>query len=159
MNIRSSGILLHPTCLPTAYGIGDLGPAAYRFVDFLAATGQSLWQILPLTPTDPKHNNSPYHSTSALAGNPLLISPEVLVKEGLLANSDLADVPSCSGNRVDFEAVDAWYAFLGRNDIRMKTEPRTHRDGARSFYCYDPDGNTVQMICHPPVLAWEAGRG
>ena len=108
MNIRSSGILLHPTCLPTAYGIGDLGPAAYRFVDFLAATGQSLWQILPLTPTDPKHNNSPYHSTSALAGNPLLISPELLVKEGLLAESDLADAPSWSGNHVDFEAVGAF---------------------------------------------------
>ncbi len=108
MNIRSSGILLHPTCLPTAYGIGDLGPAAYRFVDFLAATGQSLWQILPLTPTDPKHNNSPYHSISALAGNPLLISPELLLKEGLLAESDLADVPEWRGNHIDFEAVGAF---------------------------------------------------
>ncbi|UCD82501.1 MAG: 4-alpha-glucanotransferase [Desulfobacterales bacterium] len=107
MNVRSSGILLHPTCLPTAYGIGDLGPAAYRFVDFLAAAGQSLWQILPLTPTDPKHNNSPYHSTSALAGNPLLISPELLVKEGLLAESDLADARNPPGNRIDFEAVGA----------------------------------------------------
>ncbi|MFA9459599.1 VOC family protein [Thiohalorhabdus sp. Cl-TMA] len=58
----------------------------------------------------------------------------------------------------DFEAVDAWYAFLGGHGVRMKTEPRTHRDGARSFYCYDPDGNTVQMICHPPILEWEAGR-
>jgi 4-alpha-glucanotransferase len=108
MNIRSSGILLHPTCLPTAFGIGDLGPAAYRFVDFLAASGQSLWQILPLTPTDPKHNNSPYHSTSALAGNPLLISPELLVKEGLLAESDLADGPDQPGNCIDFEAVGAY---------------------------------------------------
>jgi len=108
MNIRSSGILLHPTSLPTAYGIGDLGSAAYRFVDFLATTGQSLWQILPLTPTDPRHSNSPYHSTSALAGNPLLISPELLVKEGLLAESHLADAPSWDGDRVDFEAVGAF---------------------------------------------------
>jgi 4-alpha-glucanotransferase len=108
MNIRSSGILLHPTSLPTAYGIGDLGPAAYRFVDFLAAAGQSLWQILPLTPTDPKHNNSPYHSTSALAGNPLLISPELLVKEGLLAESDLVDGPDQRGNRIDFAAAAAF---------------------------------------------------
>ncbi|KPV39395.1 glyoxalase [Thiohalorhabdus denitrificans] len=58
----------------------------------------------------------------------------------------------------DFAAVDAWYAFLGEQGVVMKTEPRTHRDGARSFYCYDPDGNTVQMICHPPVLEWEAMR-
>jgi len=105
MNVRSSGILLHPTCLPTAYGIGDLGPAAYRFVDFLVASGQRLWQILPLTPTDPKHNNSPYHSISALAGNPLLISPELLIEEALLAESDLADVPVFPDNTIDFDAV------------------------------------------------------
>ncbi len=108
MTIRSSGILLHPTSLATAYGAGDLGPAAYRFVDFLAAAGQGLWQVLPLTPTDQTHGNSPYHSTSALAGNPLLISPELLVQEGLLAPSDLADAPSAGGNRVDFEAVGAF---------------------------------------------------
>jgi 4-alpha-glucanotransferase len=108
MNVRSSGILLHPTCLPTAYGIGDLGPAAYQFVDFLADAGQTLWQILPLTPTDPTHSSSPYHSTSALAGNPLLISPELLVKEGLLTESDLIDVPDQRGSRIDFEAVVAF---------------------------------------------------
>jgi len=105
MNVRSSGILLHPTCLPTTFGIGDLGPAAYRFVDFLAESGQHLWQILPLTPTDSKHNNSPYHSTSALAGNPLLISPELLIKEGLLTESDFAVVPDWCEDQVDFEAV------------------------------------------------------
>jgi 4-alpha-glucanotransferase len=108
MTIRSSGILLHPTSLATAHGVGDLGPAAYRFVDFLAAAGQSLWQVLPLTPTDPAHGNSPYHSTSALAGNPLLISPELLVQEGLLTPSDLADAPSAGGHRVDFEAMGAF---------------------------------------------------
>lgn len=59
----------------------------------------------------------------------------------------------------DFEAVDAWYAFLGAHGVTMKTAPRTHRDGARSFYCVDPDGNTVQLICHPPILAWERGGG
>jgi 4-alpha-glucanotransferase len=108
MNIRSSGILLHPTSLATPCGIVDLGPEAYRFVDFLSEAGQTLWQILPLTPTDPKHNNSPYHSTSALAGNPLLISPELLVKEGLLTESDLADVPDQRGSRIDFEAAAAF---------------------------------------------------
>jgi catechol 2,3-dioxygenase-like lactoylglutathione lyase family enzyme len=58
----------------------------------------------------------------------------------------------------DFDAVDAWYAFLGDHGVAMKTAPRTHRDGARSFYCYDPDGNTVQLICHPPILEWLAAR-
>ena len=108
MNVRSSGVLLHPTSLPTDYGIGDLGPAAYRFVDFLAAAGQRLWQILPLTPADPKHKSSPYHSTSAMAGNPLLISPELLVKEGLLAESDLAESPDWPADRIDFQAVAAF---------------------------------------------------
>lgn len=56
-------------------------------------------------------------------------------------------------------AVDEWFTWLGEHQVRMRTEPRTHRDGARSFYCYDPDGTLVQMIHHPPVSQWEAGRG
>ncbi|MEJ2575302.1 MAG: VOC family protein [Gammaproteobacteria bacterium] len=56
------------------------------------------------------------------------------------------------------EAVDQWFAWLGEHGVRMRTEPRTHRDGARSFYCYDPDGTVVQFIHHPPVGAWEGGR-
>jgi 4-alpha-glucanotransferase len=79
---RCSGILLHPTSLPGRYGIGDLGPNAYRWVDTLAAMKQSVWQILPLTPTG--IGGSPYQSFSAFAGNPYLISPELLEKEGLL---------------------------------------------------------------------------
>ncbi len=79
---RSSGILLHPTSLPSPFGIGDLGPEAYKFVDFLADAGQTLWQVLPLGPTG--YGDSPYASYSAFAGNTLLISPERLVDEGLL---------------------------------------------------------------------------
>src|ERR671911_367218 len=79
---RSSGILLHPTSLPGPFGIGDLGPEAYKFVDFLVEAGQSLWQVLPLGPTG--YGDSPYACYSAFAGNTLLISPEKLVKEGLL---------------------------------------------------------------------------
>ena len=74
-NQRASGILLHPTSFPSHGGIGDLGPAAYEFVDFLAAARQSLWQVLPLNP--PGIGNSPYSSTSAFAGNVLLISSTV----------------------------------------------------------------------------------
>jgi 4-alpha-glucanotransferase len=73
---RASGILLHPTSLPGRHGIGDLGPEAYRFIDFLARSGQQLWQILPLGPTG--FGNSPYMSFSTMAGNPMMISPDLL---------------------------------------------------------------------------------
>jgi len=65
---RGSGILLHITSLPSPFGIGDLGPGAYRFADFLCETRQSIWQVLPLNPTDPANGNSPYSSASAFAG-------------------------------------------------------------------------------------------
>ena len=79
---RTSGVLLHPTSFPGPYGIGDLGPEAYRFVDFLVSAGQSLWQVLPLGPTG--YGDSPYACYSAFAGNTLLVSPEQLIKDGLL---------------------------------------------------------------------------
>lgn len=85
--VRRSGILLHPTSLPGRYGHGDLGPAAYRFVDWLAAAGQHLWQVLPLSP--PGSENSPYMSTSSFAGNVALISPELLKGQGLLSQHNL----------------------------------------------------------------------
>ncbi len=100
---RRSGILLHPTSLPGRFGIGDLGDAAYRFVDFLAAAGQSYWQMLPLSPTG--YADSPYQTLSAFAGNPMLISPEKLVQAGHLSEADLADVPPFPADRVDFGPV------------------------------------------------------
>ena len=84
MRFRGSGIFLHITSLPSPYGIGDLGPEAYRFVDFLSENKQSYWQILPLSMTDPAFGNTPYNSISAFAGNSLLISPALLMVEGLL---------------------------------------------------------------------------
>jgi 4-alpha-glucanotransferase len=100
---RSSGILLHPTSLPGPYGIGDFGPAAYRFVDFLAEAGQRVWQVLPLGPTG--YGDSPYQLFSAFAGNPLLISFDLLLRQDLLAPSDLAGLPRFSPDRVVFEEV------------------------------------------------------
>ncbi len=97
---RSSGILLHPTSLPGNYGIGDLGAAAYRFVDWLAANGQSIWQVLPLGPTS--YGDSPYQTLSAFAGNPNLISLDKLVEDGLLEKNELKDLPPFPRKRVDF---------------------------------------------------------
>src|SRR5215216_2181229 len=100
---RSSGILLHPTSLPGRFGIGDLGEEAYKFVDFLVESGQSLWQIMPLGPTG--YGDSPYYSFSAFAGNTNLISLDRLVEEDLLSRSDLASFPALSTHRVDYGKV------------------------------------------------------
>jgi len=105
MKRRGSGILLHITSLPSNFGIGDLGPSSCRFADFLSESKQSFWQILPLNPTDLAFGSSPYSSPSAFAGNPLLISPESLVADGLLSSSDIEDAHLFSNERVDFTAV------------------------------------------------------
>jgi 4-alpha-glucanotransferase len=114
--LRSSGILLHPTSLPGPYGIGDLGPMADRFLDFLAAGRQKLWQVLPLGPTG--YGNSPYQTLSAFAGNPLLIAPERLVEDGLLTPAELDDHPRFPEGRVDYGAVIPWKAALLRQAFR-----------------------------------------
>lgn len=103
---RASGILLHPTSLPSLLGIGDLGPAAFEFVDFLVSAGQKHWQILPLGPTS--MGNSPYSAYSAFAGNPLLISPELLVKDGLIHSDSLERAPTFATDRVNYEATTEW---------------------------------------------------
>ena len=100
---RASGILLHPTSLPSKYGIGDLGKQAYNFIDFLSASSQQVWQILPIGPTG--FGNSPYLSYSALAGNHLLISLEKLVENELLSQADLESLPEYPLDRVDFDLV------------------------------------------------------
>lgn len=103
---RVSGILLHPTSLPSPYGIGDLGQAAYDFIDFLKAARQHLWQTLPLTPTG--FGDSPYQSFSAFAGQPLLISPKHLVELGFLNESELSDCPTGDEELVDYGAIIPW---------------------------------------------------
>ncbi len=105
MRTRACGILLHVTSLPSSYGIGDLGPSAYRFADILAEMKQSFWQVLPLGPTNPAFGNTPYDSSSAFAGNPLLISPDMLLKDGLLFPEDVLGVPNFPEDRIDYPAV------------------------------------------------------
>ena len=105
---RSSGILLHITSLPSAFGIGDIGPAAYDFVDFLAESGHKYWQLLPLNPTDETYSHSPYSSFSAFAGNPLLISPELLEKEGFLNLEDFPEPKNTAAGKVHFDVVQEY---------------------------------------------------
>ena len=100
---RASGILLHPTSFPSPFGIGDLGQEAYNFVNFLKNSRQKIWQVLPLGPTG--FGNSPYQSYSAMAGNPLLISPDKLKDEGWLFEEDISNVPEFLKDKVDFDLV------------------------------------------------------
>jgi 4-alpha-glucanotransferase len=102
MQKRASGVLLHITSLPCEYGVGDFGPEAYRFADFLAGAKQRYWQVLPLTPPA---GYSPYSCISAFAGNSLLISPELLKKEDLLSKKDFQDKPAFPKETVDYNAV------------------------------------------------------
>ena len=116
---RAGGILLHPTSLPGRFGIGDLGPAAVAWLEFLAGAGQGLWQVLPLGPTG--FGDSPYQSFSAFAGNPLLVSPELLLADGVVEASDLASAPLVPEDRVDFGAVIPWkLGLLGRGFDRFR---------------------------------------
>ena len=121
---RASGVLLHPTSLPGGFGVGDLGPEAYKFADFLVSAGQSLWQVLPLGPTG--YGDSPYACYSAFAGNTLLISPERLVAEGLLAT----DLTEKSSERVEFGEAhrikeellrQAYQSFSKATDAKLRS--------------------------------------
>lgn len=103
---RASGILLHPTSFPGPYGIGDLGESAYRFIDYMVAAKQTLWQVLPLGPTG--YGDSPYASFSSFAGNPLLISLDKLVEAGDLDPADVADLPAFPIDQVDYGWVIQW---------------------------------------------------
>jgi len=103
---RASGVLLHISSLPSAYGIGDVGPAAFAAVDRLQAAGQSWWQALPLGPTG--YGNSPYQCLSSFAGNELLISPDCLIDEGFLRADDCHEGRSFPKNAVNYNAVIAF---------------------------------------------------
>ena len=110
MNQRSSGILLHPSSLFNANPIGDLGPSANAFVDFLFASGQRRWQMLPIGPTG--GDNSPYQSTSAFAGNPLLLSPDRLMEQGLLSREEIRPPISDKVGSLNFTEAARWKAAL-----------------------------------------------
>ncbi len=116
-------MLLHPSSLPGRFGIGSLGEEAFRFAAFLASAGQRLWQVLPLVPTG--YGDSPYQGLGAFAGNPLLLDPEELRRDGLLGDADLADAPAFAEGAVDYAAVIAWKGALLRH-----AADRCHAGGA-----------------------------
>jgi 4-alpha-glucanotransferase len=120
---RGAGILLHPTSLPGRFGIGDLGPEAIRFLDWLADAGQGMWQMLPLGPTG--LGDSPYVAESIFAGNPLLISPEALRDDGLVDEVVLDAAPAFGDGPVDFDGVRRWKNALLRGAWkRLQASPR-----------------------------------
>ena len=116
---RRAGVLLHPTSLPGPHGSGDFGPAAYHFVDWLAASGQRVWQVLPLTPTG--YGNSPYAGVSAFAGSPLLVALEPLIGRGWLSATSAEDLRNLPAQKVDFDRSSA---------LRL----RCLREAAQSFF-------------------------
>ena len=131
MSNRSSGILLHPTSLPSPFGIGDLGAEARAFIDFLHESGQTLWQTLPLGPTG--YGNSPYQAISAFAGNPLLIDPRQLIDDGWLDQS-VINVAHFSPGRVEFEIVrDFKERLLQHAFLQFKDGALSNYDGFEEF--------------------------
>jgi 4-alpha-glucanotransferase len=114
---RTAGVLLHPTSLPGRYGIGDLGDELVAFLDWVQSAGFRLWQVLPLNP--PGYGNSPYGCVSSYAGNPLLISPQRLLHDGLLPPHAVADAPRFPDARVDFDAVAKFKTALLRESFAL----------------------------------------
>jgi 4-alpha-glucanotransferase len=132
---RRSGVLLHISSLPGRFGIGDLGPSAYEFVDFLCASGQSLWSLLPLNDVE-KAGFCPYSPISAFASNPLLISPEKLVERGLLEANDLDQYPRLSSEAVDFpEVLRAKWKLLRQAFERFRMRPDAGEKEAFRRFC------------------------
>ena len=154
---RLTGILLHPTSLPSRGGIGDFGPAAYEFLDFLASARQGLWQVLPLGP--PANGNSPYSSTSAFAGNPLLVSLERLAERGWIDASHVTGLSS-SAVPIDYDLVhehklpvlnEAARKFLdsapGAAEIRFERFCAENKWWLEDFVLYDALRNRYQKRC------------
>jgi len=156
---RCSGILLHPTSLPGPHGSGDFGPDAHRFVDWLHSAGQRLWQILPLGGIGP--GNSPYMSSSAFAGNVLLIDLADLVDHGWLQASDIEPAPGLVDGRVDYAAVVSYRMARLERAARRFAEHASAADRADHASFCDSHANWLydyalfMALCdHHPGQAW-----
>jgi 4-alpha-glucanotransferase len=162
---RCSGILLHVTCLPGAHGIGDFGNSAYEFVDFLAGSGQKIWQVLPLSPTG--YGDSPYQCFSAFAGNPLFINLGALREEGLLSAQDLSNAPKFPDEHVAYDRVIEFKQRLLRKAAHAFLADRAEAD-RRAFDTFCQNGRgwledyVLFMACKriykgAPWVHWDAG--
>ncbi|OGL58651.1 MAG: 4-alpha-glucanotransferase [Candidatus Tectomicrobia bacterium RIFCSPLOWO2_02_FULL_70_19] len=139
LQTRASGLLLHPTSLPGGHGVGDLGPAAHRFAEFLAESGQAWWQMLPIGPADAW--GSPYGSSSAFAGNPLLISLDRLAEEGLLAREDASPAAAAPVWRADFARAWRIKEPLIRRAFRaFEARPRSGERGSLEAFLEENAG-------------------
>jgi 4-alpha-glucanotransferase len=137
MSERKSGILLHISSLPSEFGIGDLGPSAYRFVDFLHRTKQHYWQILPVNPTDGFSWHSPYSSLSAFAGNIFFVSPQLLVTDGILRPEDIVSGQEFSSEIVDYEKVAVYKEeILNRAFDRFARDASVRRLNRTAFHAF-----------------------
>jgi 4-alpha-glucanotransferase len=130
---RAAGVLLHPTSLPSGYGVGDMGDHVIAFLDWAQSAGMRIWQVLPLNP--PGYGASPYGCLSSFAGNPMLIAPERLLRDGLLDADDVADVPRFDDDRVEFHLVEPYKMSLLRTAWRRFEEHASDelRDAFRAF--------------------------
>ena len=138
---RTCGILLHITSLPSEFGIGDLGPEAYKFADFMLQSGFTYWQILPLNPVEGKSGYSPYSGLSAFAGNPLLISPTLLYDEGYLTQDDIIHQEKFSKDKVDFEdVIPLKVEMLDKAFQSFETDPTHRQAGIFRKFCQENEG-------------------
>lgn len=154
---RSSGILLHPTSLPGPFGIGEIGPAAKEWLDFLDQTGCGLWQVLPLGPTG--YGDSPYQCFSAFAGNPYLVSIEELLRTGLLTSADLEEMPDFPDERVDFGSLIPWkLKILDKAFLRFK-ENRDQALSARYKTFQEAQASWLEDFCLFMALKEAYGGG
>ncbi|CAG5018437.1 hypothetical protein DYBT9275_06001 [Dyadobacter sp. CECT 9275] len=137
-NVRSAGILTHITSLASPFGIGDMGPEAYAFADFLAKSHQRIWQLLPLNPTEVSQGNSPYSALSSRAGNPLLISPEILAADGLLDAVNLTDYYLPQNGKTDYtKAGEVKMEILRQAYASYVNQPEVFSTEAFDEFCAD----------------------
>jgi 4-alpha-glucanotransferase len=156
---RSSGILIHITSLPSPFGIGDMGPEAYEYIDFLEASGHRYWQLLPINPTDAAYNHSPYSSDSAFAGNILLISPELLEKEGYI-DLQTFDLPTeMKPDEIDYQKVSEFKKVILENafeNFKLKKTPADFKRFCKEHSSWLGDYSLYKALHHKFHSSWSS---
>jgi 4-alpha-glucanotransferase len=155
---RSSGVLMHVTSLASPYGMGDLGPTAYAFIDFLCHAGQSAWQVLPLNYTTVARGSSPYNGISAFAMDPMLISIELLCREGLLDRTQLGEPPRFPPDQIDFVKVQSYKSPLldaAFERFSIRSRPADYETFCRDHEAWlEPFAFFAAIKRHFPKRSW-----